>query len=139
MKVSRTTLAMTVTAIALAVAAPAVAAGFLKFEGVEGRVAAGGANIEVSGIRWGSPMRTEGCSGQSGAGRLMVSGAGLRGVAPGTRIPQATLHVRKTGGDSAVTYKLENVIVTSATGGSAPSETMSLNFARISWSKEGCR
>lgn len=139
MKISRNTLALAVTAIALAIAAPAAAAAYLKFEGVDGRVAAGGANIEVSGVQWSSPLRTEGCSGQSGAGRLMVSGAGLRGVAPGTRIPQATLHLRKTGGDTVVIYKLKDVIVSSATGGTAPSESMSLNFARISWSKEGCR
>ncbi|MCF8503663.1 MAG: type VI secretion system tube protein Hcp [Caulobacter sp.] len=139
MKITRTTLAMAVTAIALAIAAPAVAAGFLKFEGVDGESAAARGNLEVSSVRWGSPMRTEGCSGESGAGRLMVSGAGLRGVTPGTRIPQATLHLRKTGGDTALTYKLKDVIISSATGGAAPSESLSLNFARISWSKEGCR
>ena len=139
MKTSRNTLAMAVTAIALTIAAPAAAAAYLKFEGVDGRVAAGGANIEVSGVQWGSPLRTEGCSGQSGAGRLMVFGAGLRGVAPGTNIPQATLHVRKQGGEPPTTYTLKNVIISSATGGAAPSESLSLNFARISWSKEGCR
>lgn len=139
MKISRNTLALAVTAIALAIAAPAVAAGYIKFDGVDGESAAGRANIEVSSVRWGSPMRTEGCSGQSGAGRLMVSGAGLRGVAPGTNIPQATLHVRKQGAESAMTYTLKNVIISSATGGSAPTESMSLNFAKISWSKEGCR
>jgi type VI protein secretion system component Hcp len=49
------------------------------------------------------------------------------------------MHIRKAGERPSMTYKLENVIVSSATGGSAPSESMSLNFTRISWSKEGCR
>lgn len=135
MSISRKTLALAVTAVALAIAAPAVAAGFIRFEGVDGESAAGRANIEVSNVQWGSPLRAEGCSGQSGPGRVTVSGAGLRIATPGKPIPQATLHVRKQGGEPPATYKLENVIVTSATGGSS----MSLSFTRISWSKEGCR
>lgn len=139
MKISRNTLGLAVAAVALAIAAPALAAGFIRFEGVDGETAVSRANIEVSSVRWGAAMRTEGCSGESGPGRLMVSGAGLRGVTPGSRIPQATLHVRKQGSEPALIYKLKDVIISSATGGTAPSESMSLNYARISWSKEGCR
>ncbi len=139
MKVSRTSLVVAVTAIALAIAAPAMAASYIKFDGVDGEVATGGRQIELSSVNWGSPLRTEGCSGQSGAGRLMISGPGLRRVTPGAHIPRAELHIRKAGGESAMTYKLENVIVSSATGRSAPSESMSFNFTRVSWSKEGCR
>ncbi|CAN1562276.1 Type VI secretion system effector Hcp [Caulobacteraceae bacterium] len=139
MKVSRTSLVVAVTAIALAIAAPAMAASYIKFDGVDGEVATGGRQIELSSVNWGSPLRTEGCSGQSGAGRLMISGPGLRGVTPGRHIPKAEMHIRKAGERPSMTYKLENVIVSSATGGSAPSESMSLNFTRISWSKEGCR
>ena len=135
MSMSRKTLALAVTAVALAIAAPAVAAGFIRFEGVDGESAAGRANIEVSNVQWGSPLRAEGCSGQSGPGRVTVSGAGLRVATPGKPIPRATLHVRKQGGEPPATYKLENVYVTSATGGSS----VSLDFSRVSWSKEGCR
>lgn len=135
MTISRSPLALAVIAIALAIAAPAVAAGFIRFEGVDGGSAAGRANIEVSHVQWGSPLWAEGCSGQSGPGRVILSGAGLRVATPGEPIPRATLHVRKQGGEPPATYKLENVIVTSATGGSS----MSLDFSRVSWSKEGCR
>jgi type VI secretion system secreted protein Hcp len=62
--------------------------------------------------------------------------------AQGKHIPTATLYVRKTGGDKVQEYyviKLTDVLISSvqtsgANGGGQPTESLSLNFAKIEFS-----
>jgi type VI protein secretion system component Hcp len=144
MKVSRTSLMVAVTAITLAIAAPAMAAIYIKFDGVDGEAATGGRQIEISSANWSSPLRTEGCSGSAGGGRVMLSGAGLSGLAippTGQHVKRAVMHIRKAAEKSEMVITLEDSLVTSLTGGSAarPTGQVSLSYARVSWVKEGCR
>ena len=88
-----------------------------------------------------------GCSGSTGAGRTTIGGpevATSRGlaaaVATGKHLKEAKLSMRKSGGDSAMTIELENVMVTSAQPvtptGRLPS-TLTLSYSGLSWTTHG--
>ncbi|CAN5820336.1 hypothetical protein BH11PSE1_BH11PSE1_24260 [soil metagenome] len=88
-----------------------------------------------------------GCAGSTGPGRTTIGGPEIPSsrdlaavVAGGQPIRKAILFIRKTGGDSAMTVQLENVMITSAkpagAAGGLPT-TLTLNYGGLTWSTEG--
>ena len=141
--------------VALVVTGPLQAAStyFIKIDGVDGEStnAEHVGEIEIQSFSWG--MTNAGTSGGGGAGKANFQDIHLArridkaspllmlACATGQPIPSAVLVCRKAGPDGKsekfYTIMLSDVLVTSvSTGGSSgelPTETFSLNFARVEW------
>ena len=140
-----------VSAVALAVAltsAPAFAAAYMKLGDIKGEIAAAPIApsarakekwIEIESYSVGA-VGAGSCTGQSGPGQITAGGRSPALPKPGaSRIPKMTLQVEKPGG-GMLEVKLENVLISSATGATRdrPSESLSLNFTKVSWSHSSC-
>ncbi len=133
------TLAITTIAISLAsTAAPALAAAYMKLGDIKGEIAAAPPAasararegwIEIDSYSFGA-VGAGTCTGQAGPGRITASPrAGATPIRPSAnRLPKVTLQVERPGG-GYLEVKLENVLITSATGtASRPSETVTLDW-----------
>ena len=127
---------------------------FLKLDGIDGESVAKGYEkwIEVSSFSWGCvDIPSTNTGGGAGAGKVQLSDlnfvtnfskaspALLRACATGEHIKEAQLQVRKAGDRAGAFYKVkfEDILVSSyQTGGSSdafPTESISLNYARLSF------
>lgn len=133
-------------ALAAAGSNAAFAAAYLKFEGIKGEAAAsqtGAARARAGAVVLDSyslgRVGAGACTGVAGPGQISV------GAAPGAAMPaadrgltrQMTLDIDTSAG--ALHVQLEDVLISSASAGRAPAETMSLNFARATWSYANCQ
>jgi type VI secretion system secreted protein Hcp len=134
---------------------------FLKLEGIPGESKDENHKdwIIIDSFSWGatnsSPGRGSGSGG--GAGKVSMNDLSftqlankstpllMAACATGKHIKEGIISVRKSGGDGKpqpyLTYKLQDVLITSySLGGSAgdhPSEELSLNFSKVSFSYLG--
>jgi type VI secretion system secreted protein Hcp len=127
---------------------------FLKIEGVPGEAAATGHKdeIEIASFSMGIARPAPAGGGGTQTGRAQFTDISfshqldkaspllMLRCAQGTQIPTAVLTCRTASASPFVFYKitLTDVIVTSvsvggASGGDRPTETFSLNYARIEW------
>jgi type VI secretion system Hcp family effector len=145
-------------ALGLSAAHPADAAAFIKFDGIDGESqdAAHQGWIKLQSATQ-LPPSTGQASGQAKGKRqhkpvtitkeLDKASPKLReALAKGTVFPKVEIDYQEGEGARAsyVHYELQDVIITSfqgsgsaASDGSVPTETLSLNFEKISWKNEG--
>ena len=126
---------------------------FLKLQGIPGssRDARHKDEIEVNSIQYGlNNTGTQSFGGGGGAGKVQFqdisftkkvdksSPALMTSCLNGARIPQAVIALRKAGSNPVDFYKvtLSDVLVSGysiGSGGEAPMESISLNFAKVDW------
>ena len=101
--------------------------------------------VALDKVEW-RAMPTAGCSGKLGPGDLTIGGD-LSAVRSGTHVKEATLTARKAGAGNAMTIKLYDILVTSATPAAAQNSSAVVSLGKLgrveygggSWSKMGCR
>lgn len=128
---------------------------FMKIDGIEGESTDSKHKdeIEVRSFSWAETNAATGASGGGrGAGKVSMSDLVITkdvdkstpklalACATGEHIPEATLTVRRAGGEQQeyLTIKLADCFVTSyqmsgSDGGVVPSESFSLNYTKIEW------
>ncbi|MEQ1929300.1 MAG: type VI secretion system tube protein Hcp [Parvularculaceae bacterium] len=142
-------------AASAALALPAQAAAYMKLGDIKGQTQTGGKKDFYKGwIELNSVACNGGATSRStpSVGEIVVTKATdqaspklAEASASGRVFPSAQIHLVNAGAASAyLTYKLNSVRVTSYTvngsgldDGSIPTETLSLNFDKITWRAEG--
>lgn len=130
---------------AAALAGPALGAPvFMKFDGVDGEFQVDShqlgqleQKVQQAAPRGGSNIGLNPSSLNFTKHVDKASPKLMEAMTKGRHFPRVELHVRKAGGSQPyLTYKLENVQITSyqlgAAGGAAPGDSFSINFSKIS-------
>ena len=124
---------------------------FMKIEGIDGEKPLG--EIEIESFSWGlSQSGAAAATGGAGAGKVQFQGfhftSGASKASPklflacasGQHLKDATLSCRKSSGESPQTFlvvKMNDVLISSyqtSGGGEQPTESVSLNFTKITFS-----
>lgn len=125
--------------VAAALAGPAAAAAYMKFEGVDGRVIT--APVESAALD--TPPAMRGCSGVLPAGTATVRMSNIRNPellrAVGSKAPfkKAIMTMRKAGGTGEATLEveMEDILITSLTSSQGPYK---LSYRGGTWRDTAC-